>query len=158
MEIKMVNIKTLWIPIFFLSVPSIAMAGAYRYQDENGQTVYSQTPPADKDAQVIKPPPPPSSSAVAEKTAIEKNITTEKAKEEKVKEDQHEIDASKLTEEEKRMNCEKAKKYLGELQLKARIKLIGPDGQATMLTEDQKNAEITKTKGMIKSFCTQPTI
>ncbi len=157
MEISMVNPKILLL-LFIVSIPSLTNAQAYRYTDDNGQTVYSQIPPTNKEAQVIKPPPPPSSSGTAEKTAIEKTIATEQAKEEKVKEEQKEIDASHLTAEEKRTNCEKAKKYLGELQLKARIKLIGPDGQATMLTEEQKNAEIAKTKGMIKSFCTQPTI
>lgn len=154
----MVNLKTLWIFCIFLCTPSLATADAYRYQDENGQTVYSQSPPSDKDAKVIKPPPPPSSSAAAEKAALEKTITTDKEKIEKTKEEQKEIDTSNLTQEQMHTNCQRARKYLGELQLKGRIKLIGPDGQATMLSEDQKNAEIAKTQGMVKSYCQQPTI
>ena len=154
----MVNPNPLLLLFTLLCISNVVTAGAYRYTDENGQTVYSQNPPTDRDAAVIKPPPPPSSSASAEKAAMEQTIATDKANVEKAKEAQKEIDTSNLTQEEMRTNCEKARKYLGELQLKGRIKLIGPDGQATMLTEEQKNAEIAKTQGMVKSYCTQPTI
>ena len=154
----MVNPKNLLLLFSILCISSVATAGAYRYTDENGQTVYSQNPPADRDAARINPPPPPASSAPAEKAAMEKTVATDKANVEKAKEAQKEIDTSNLTQEEMQTNCQRAKKYLGELQLKGRIKLIGPDGQATMLSEEQKNAEIAKTQGMVKSYCKQPTI
>lgn len=38
-------------------------AKVYRWTDENGQTVYSQSPPPDGKAEEIKPPPPPSRPA-----------------------------------------------------------------------------------------------
>jgi len=152
------NHKGIWIVLSLVFIPHLAIASAYRYIDENGQTAYSQNPPINAQVTEIKAPPPPASSANTEKAAMQKTITNEKVNDEKAKEIKQEADVSKITEEEKHPNCLKAKKYLGELQLKARIKLVGPDGQVTLLSEEQKNAEIAKTQGMVKSFCTQPTI
>lgn len=137
-------------------ISSIAVADAYRWTDENGQIIYSQQPPTNQNATQIKAPPPPASSATTEKTSAQKLIDTEKAAEKKAKEQQQAARIDKITAEEKQANCVKAKQQLANLQLKNRVKMISPDGQATMLSEQQKLAEIAKTKEAIKAYCTGP--
>jgi len=136
----------------------LCLATTYRYQDEQGQTVYSQHPPANAQITEIKPPPPPSSSATAEKASLEKKLAEDKENDEKKVEANKEADMNAYTAEEKQENCMKARQQLTNLQLRGRIKMIGADGQATMLTETQKMAEIAKTKELIKTFCTQPSL
>lgn len=140
----------------FLLLPNISNAEAYRYQDENGQTVYTQIPPTNVNATPIKPPPPPASSGMDEKAAMEKKINDEKEAAAKTQKEQALATINAMTEEEKHENCLKARQQLANLQLRNRVKMIGPDGQATMLSETQKNEEIAKTREAIKAYCTKP--
>lgn len=135
---------------------SIATATAYRWTDENGQIIYSQQPPTNQNTTQIKAPPPAASSAPAEKTSAQKLIDAEKASEVKANEQQQAAAIDNITAEEKYENCLKARQQLANLQLKNRIKMIGPDGQATMLSEQQKLEEIAKTREAIKAYCTGP--
>ncbi len=145
-----------WMIATIFLMPNLVNAEAYRYQDENGQTVYTQNPPTNVNATPIKPPPPPASSGMNEKAAIEKKIADDKAAEVKAKKDQALADINAMTEEEKRENCLKARQQLANLQLRNRVKMISPDGQVTMLSEAQKNEEIAKTRAAIKDYCTKP--
>ncbi len=135
---------------------SIASANAYRWTDENGQVIYSQQPPPNQNATQIKAPPPPASSAQTEQTSAQKLIDTEKAAEEKAKEQEQAAAIDNITAEEKQVNCLRARQRLTNLQLRNRIKMIGPDGQATMLSEQQKLEEINETKEAIKAYCAGP--
>ncbi|MGE3318726.1 MAG: DUF4124 domain-containing protein [Candidatus Berkiella sp.] len=145
--------------IFLLSTLSpLCFATSYKYQDSQGQTVYTQNPPLNTQVTEITPPPPPSSSAATEKAALDKRIEQDKENDTKKAEASKEAAMNAYTAEEKQENCMKARQQLTNLQLRGRIKMIGADGQATMLTETQKMAEIEKTKELIKAFCTQPSI
>lgn len=139
-----------------LLLPNLVIAEAYRYQDENGQTVYTQNPPTNVNATPIKPPPPPASSGIDEKAAIEKKVADDKLAEIKAQKDQELAAINAMTEEEKHENCLKARQQLANLQLRNRVKMIGPDGQATMLSETQKKEQIAKTQADIKAYCTKP--
>ncbi|MCS5710992.1 DUF4124 domain-containing protein [Candidatus Berkiella aquae] len=148
--------KFIWaLSTLFLLNTSYSFAQAYRWTDENGQTVYSQEPPPDKAATEIKAPPPPASTVAQEKAAVQKLIDKEQTAEQKEAELKKAQAMKELTAQEKQTNCDKAKEQLSNLQLKTRIKMIGADGQVTMLTPAQKAQEIAKTQEMIKSFCTQ---
>lgn len=152
----MVSKKGFSVLLILCLTSNIVAANAYRWTDENGQVIYSQQPPTTQTATEIKAPPPPASSAQVEKSSAQKLIDAEKSAEEKAKEQQQAAAIDQITAEEKHVNCLKARQQLTNLQLKNRVKMIGPDGQATMLSEQQKLAEIAKTREAIKVYCTEP--
>ncbi|HRE32045.1 MAG TPA: DUF4124 domain-containing protein, partial [Candidatus Berkiella sp.] len=120
--------KFIWVlSTSLLLSSSYCFAQAYRWTDENGQTIYSQVPPSDQDANEIKAPPPPASTVTQEAAAVQKLIDKEQAAEQKEAELKKAQAAKELTAQEKQANCDKAKEQLSNLQLKTRIKMIGED-------------------------------
>lgn len=144
--------------LFLTFLSPVCSATTYKYQDAQGQTVYTQNPPADANVTEIKAPPPPASSAASEKASFDKELAKDHENDEKKNEANKEASMNAYTAEEKHENCMKARQQLTNLQLRNRIKMMGADGQATMLTESQKMAEIEKTKALIKTFCDQPSL
>ncbi len=132
-----------------------AAARTYRWVDENGHTVYSQSRPPSGDATVIKPPPPPPPASEQGDTmkklkarldALNKdNEKKNMAKEEKDK-------AAKKADIKKR-NCQTATEHLTTLEQHAQLKMKMDDGNYKMLTEEERAADIEKAKKAIEKYC-----
>lgn len=128
-------------------------ATAYKWIDANGQTQYSQTPPAQKDVIIINAPPKASSTAEKEiETAnnlqkqLQKQDDDAVAAKEKEKKSQAE---AKL----KAINCERAKTHLTNMESKVRVRLTDAAGNTTQLTPLQREEDIQRTKERIKENC-----
>lgn len=122
------------------------------YKSENSEGVeYTQVPPEGRPAMSIAPPPPPPPASSNAVTTKQENATEQTmSKQEKA--------LQAVTKEEadiKAKNCDQFKKYLADLESKPRIRLIDAEGQVTMLTEEQRNAEIKKAQDGISQNCEQ---
>lgn len=129
-------------------------ARTYRWVDENGVTVYSQSPPPSGKATIIKTPPPSPSSKPGEtldklKARLnELNESNRKKSEAKAKEKKAAEDAEK-----NQRICEDAKKHLAYLEGIGRLKKKMDDGNYKILAEEEKTAEMDKTRETISEYC-----
>ncbi len=149
MSPKLIVISTIILSIWLLP----AAARTYRWVDENGTTIYSQSPPPNGKATIIKPPPPSPSQPGETMKKLKARLdaideTNKKKNEAKDKEDIAAKNAAI-----KRQNCENAKKNLTTLEQHARVRLKGEDGSYKMLSEEERTAQIDKAKEAIKNNC-----
>jgi len=128
-------------------------ATVYKWVDSQGQVQYSQSPPEEGTATVIAPPAPPPHSSLQEQQQakqLEKQINTNL--------EQQKVNAQKAAQKAQEdkirsMNCENAKAHLADMQSKVRVRLYDTDGNQRVLTPDERDAEITKTKETIEKYC-----
>lgn len=128
---------------------SVASATMYRWVNEEGVTVYSQTPPpAEIETQEIAPPPPPptapepadagSEPATFEPATAPAGTAAEQRKE---------------AEERTRRNCENSKKNLAILQSRDTRTVTLPDGTSQTLNADAREEMIRKAEAQVQEFC-----
>ncbi len=136
------------------AVGTVAQAAMYRWVNEQGVTVYSQTPPPSGHATRIPPPPPPPQGAPTAPSLQEQLNQIDKqnaerrereAKEAKLRQRQAVIDA----------NCEAARHNLQVLQGPARRNFAGEDGTYQHFTDEERQQRIQEAKDQIKEFCSE---
>ncbi len=141
--------------VLFLTWLAPATARTYRWVDENGVTIYSQSrPPSGTNATVIKAPPPaPASESSGTTNKLKARLeASEKAKKEK-NEAKEKEEKTIRNAEIKKQNCENAKKNLSSLELHPRIKKKMDDGEYKILSDEERTADIEKAKKAIKKYC-----
>ena len=130
-----------------------AQATMYKWVDENGVTVYSQTPPATGKSTEVKPPPPPAESPETARQRLNQRLQ----KLEDAAEDR-ELVETKQNEQEKRSdvfkaNCSAAQNNLRNLEGNPR-KLVGrPDGSYVRLDEEERQELLQKSREQVEKFC-----
>jgi hypothetical protein len=126
----------------------IARAELYKWTDDEGNVIYSQVPPPDRDVKTIAPPPPaPSSPTPAVRTAPEGSAGAG--------------DNTSVSEDEKankeivariaRKNCEIARRNLDIYKNHNRIR--NNQGEVTVLDDTTRAAKIKEAEQAIKDFC-----
>lgn len=146
------NLQILLVTLFGFVTPSYATV--YKWIDKDNHVQYSSTPPAEEiTATKIAPPPKPSSSAAEEKSQAIKmqnqlEVREQKEAADKIKEQQANEEATKRS-----INCQKAKKHLEDMESKPRISLEQPDKSYKILSEEERAAEIQKTKNDVNQYC-----
>ena len=131
-----------------------AQAATYRWVNEQGVTVYSQTPPPSGQATVIPPPPPPATGAPI-RPPIEEQLKQIEAQ--KAERQQRE---AKAADEKKRQtimdaNCRNARHNLEVLEGPARRRFAENGGEYQRLTEEERQKRIELAKENIKQFCSE---
>ena len=139
--------------IFIISFlfPLNCMAVMYKWVDEQGNTHYSQTPPnSDVEVKTIKPPPKVDTEA-ASKALEEQNKKVSELREKRLAEaeEQEKTDSEKA---EKDKNCQQAKDRLASYQ-RPRVNLENSDGTIRTVSEEERQAEIKKSKEYIEKAC-----
>lgn len=125
-------------------------AKIYEYKDAQGETHFSQEPPADGNAVVVKPRVGPATHNTTITPSPDKKESTEKSP--TAQEKKEPLDAQTL--EAYKINCERSKEYLQEIESKPRIRLQdSKTGKVTFLTDEQRTQEIVKTKAAVQKFC-----
>ena len=133
---------------------SCAMSETYRWVDENGGTVYSQTPPpAGIQADRIKAPPPPARSPQEAWKGLDKQWQEMQDREDAEKEQnvQHEADEKRQSEIDS--NCKAAKHNLEILQSNNRKLIRTPDGVYHRVLPEERQEEIEKARKIIEESC-----
>jgi hypothetical protein len=129
-----------------------ATAKTYRWVDENGVTIYSQTPPPTGDATIIKPPPPPASPPdEAMNNLKRRQAAIDTAKKKKQGGDKESVEAENA--EIKKKNCEVSRKNLAEITRHPRVRMKMDDGSYKQLSDEERQAEIDKYNKDIEKFC-----
>ncbi len=131
---------------------SPALAGMYKWVDEQGITHYSQTPPPSGKAQQIKPPPTPADSEAAVKRLEAQREEAQKqheAKQQDAQESQKNASPQAIREE----SCRLARQNLGTLETNTRVAIQGADGNVKRLSEEERQARLTEAKKQVEEYC-----
>lgn len=144
-----------WIVVGWLAGVGLAQAAMYKWVDENGVTQYSQYKPQGKDAEVMVPPPPPAEDPEGAQqqleTTLQKQAEQDKAEATAEDEQAKSEERTKLIEK----NCQTARDNLAKLTAGGRKRIVGPDGVATYLTEEDHQAKIAEAEQNIEKYCTE---
>jgi len=132
-----------------------AHAEAYKWIDDDGEVVYSQTPPADKPYEKMDTPPPPAIDPEAAQKEIdlliEQQTATDEARaEQQLKQQQAQQAAAILAE-----NCRVANYNLQQYQDNPGRRVMDPQGNVTRPTEAERQEKISTLKQQVKQFCEQ---
>lgn len=142
-----------WIVLGWLIVAGLAQAAMYKWVDENGVTQYTQYPPPNRKVEVMAPPPPPAEDPEVAQKKLE--ATLQKQNEQREAATTAGEEQAKTTEQAKQRekNCQAARSNLEKLTTGGRKRVIGADGVASYLTEEDQQARIDKAKKQIEEFC-----
>ncbi len=128
-------------------------AKTYRWVDENGVTVYSQSPPPSGTATEIEPPPPP---AVSPEEAW-RRLNVQRQMLEDLREDRElekRLAKEKKAEEERlKRNCEAARRNLAGYIARPHARQKGADGEYRYITEEERQERMRKAREQIKENC-----
>ncbi|MEJ2529032.1 MAG: DUF4124 domain-containing protein [Gammaproteobacteria bacterium] len=149
MKRNLIVILTILLLIWLLP----ATARTYKWVDENGKTVYSQSRPPSGKATIIKPPPPQNtpSEEIMKKLEAQRNAISESRKKKDAAQSKEMTQARKA--EIKMKNCENAKKSLADIEPHSRIRMKMPDGSYKQLTYEERQKQIDMAKKNIEKYC-----
>lgn len=136
-----------------LSAPAVAQM--YRWVDDSGTVVYSQTPPPDGRAtSTVAPPPPPSSSAEAERQQLQTELKQAgEARKTQAEQQKKQQDAAAKDAERKR-NCDAARQNLDLiLNRPPQTRFQMPNGEYRRFTDEEREAEIKKAREFVDKNC-----
>jgi hypothetical protein len=136
-----------------LLASTFAHAQIYRWVDEQGVTVYSNTPPPSGGAQRIKPPPPPAEDPEQTRQRME----ARRQAMDDLFEDR-ELAQQKFAQERKRMavrnsNCQGARANLEKLATSAQSLVRLPDGSYVRFTEEERQQRMLEAQNQINRSC-----
>jgi hypothetical protein len=128
----------------------------YKWVDENGQTVYSQTPPpaGTKAAERIKAPPRPSTDpgSAAQKTRDDAAAFNERREEKKTGEQ----DQKKMqqVEAERKQQCEQMRQDVETLTTRPVVRRTPEGGgEPVVLTAEEREADVKEMRERLKQHC-----
>jgi hypothetical protein len=130
-----------------------ATARSYRWVDENGVTIYSQSPPPSGKATIIKSPPPTNADPDETMKKLKARLDAMEEARKKESEANDKKSSAEKSAEIKKKNCETSKKNLATLEQSPRVKLKTDDGNYKMLPDEERKAEIEKAKQGIEKYC-----
>jgi hypothetical protein len=126
----------------------------YKWTDDQGEVHYDQFPPSGRETEKMKAPPPaPAAAAESAENDLRKQIETmDKEKEEQI---QGAKDAESWAKIQKirRQNCETANKNLANLQRGGNVRYVGPDGEVTRLSDEERQKRVEEANKQIKENC-----
>lgn len=136
-----------------LLLANTALAEMYRYLDEKGQVVYSQTPPPKGKATLIKPPPPPPSQAAKPADEDAKAEDQEGQPADEAPKSAEEETRDKESQRIKEQNCKQAREALKQYTDPKYGFVRTPDGRFEELTKERRIQGRKDTEQRIKEFC-----
>ncbi len=120
-----------------LCFPLASAAEIYKWTDGSGQVHYSDQPPSDQALVIKAAPAPPTEAGEAQRELAEKDLAFKKRQEDATKA-REKADADAQAARTKQENCERARQNLVNLDQSPRSYTIGPSGQRTYLTDQQR--------------------
>lgn len=125
----------------------------YKWVDDQGITHYSQTPPPAKQFNTVEPPPPPAQDPQQAAKKLQEMQQSMDEKRQARDEQAKQQDQRSAELEADRKACQEARKRLEVLQSHGRIRAHSPDGESRILTPEQRQAHIAKTRQVIAGTC-----
>ncbi len=141
---------------FLCSVSVGAWGTVYRWVDENGQVVYSQTPPPPgREARTVAPPPPPAESPEVARQRIKKQLETLDKLDEKRRKTREEAQKKEEEARKKAEICQRARNNLNLLTSRPPNTLFKVGKEYKRFTPDERNKKIEQMKKLIQQTCDQ---
>jgi hypothetical protein len=139
--------------ILILAISDSAFAQVYKWVDDEGQTHFSQTPPADYDAYVIKTRPSPKVDPAQSQQAVDSMIEQQASDEllQQKNKQQQQQQAEKAEAQSKK--CDIAKNNLEKYQNNPNGRIRNADGEYTRIDETDRQAKMDQLKQDIKKYC-----
>jgi hypothetical protein len=145
--------KLLVVLLFCISLPALAQS-IYSWKDASGRVHYSDTPPDDGSASTVRnnsaPPaarPARAAPSVAEQElALRKRLAETSEADDKARKD-------RARDDERQRSCNSAKAQLAGLESGQRMAHFKDDGEKEFLDDDQRSAEIERTRGVVATSC-----
>lgn len=139
---------------FLLAWSGLVQSGIYKWVDSHGTTNYSQhPPPAEGTVKVIGPPAPSATDAAQAQKRLENQLQTLADQREARETAAGEKAKSAAEQQRRRDNCAKARNNLTRLTTGGRKRIIGADGAAGYLAEDEHQRLLTDTQKQIDEYC-----
>jgi hypothetical protein len=132
-------------------VTTSAGATMYKWTDADGNVQYGQYPPAGSKAERMNAAPTPKSAPAGkplQQQVEELNKAQDAEKQRKMEAAQKQQDA-----ENRKINCENARKNIERLNYGGNRLMHMPDGSYQRLDEKQKQEQLEKNQKAIKEFC-----
>jgi hypothetical protein len=140
-------------------VTAPAVAATYKWTDENGQTIYSQTPPpaGTQGVERIKGPPPPSRNSGTPSTAAQKTKDAAAAFNERREERKtQEQDKKKMQDADakRKEHCDGMRADIETLTNKPIVRRTSEDGgESRVLTTEEREADVKILRERVKNEC-----
>lgn len=145
------------VALFALCTCATVSPAMYRWVDENGVTVYSQTPPPSGNAVTITKQPPFSaddSTATPERIKKRREQALDEGEARKEAEAAQAQKVKKAENDGRRAaNCEAARANLEKLRTLGRRRVRTPDGKVLRLSGEQVRTRIEKARIQIEDYC-----
>jgi len=140
--------------VSLLLLPALTISATYQWKDEDGNTVYSQVPPAGgQAARKVPPPPPPATpteDAQEELKALQQRLDDQR----KERQDEaQEREQRRAYEEIRADNCRKARENMQRLQQGPQRLFKENDGSYRRYTVEERNEKIRTAREVIERDC-----
>ncbi len=145
--------QIIFISIMFLIWLLPATAKTYRWVNEQGVTIYSQSPPPSGNATIIKPPPKPAAAPDEIMNKLKQRQTTLDEAKNREAQASNNADAEARNAEMKKKNCEVARQNLEGISRYPRVRMKMEDGSYKQLTHEERQAEIDRFTKDVEEFC-----
>lgn len=142
-----------WIVAGWLAAVGLAQAAMYKWVDENGVTQYTQYPPPNRKTEVVVPPPPPAEDPEGAQKKLEATLQMQDEQDKAAATAEQEQAKSRNEAEVRAKNCQIARDNLSKLTTGGRKRIMGPDGVATYLSDEEREAKIAEAKQQIGKYC-----
>lgn len=145
------RIPTLWLVLLGL-IAAPLQAQVYKWQDEKGETHYSQTPPPGVPADRLQLGGSPGHAGRPDPGLKERLEAFDKRRQQDQEAQAKRAEAAQQTELKKK-NCASARSNLQTLQSRGQIKLKEGDAYR-VLSEEERQAKIAEAQKQIDTYCT----
>jgi hypothetical protein len=142
-----------WIVAGWLAAVGLAQAAMYKWVDENGVTQYTQYPPPDRKVDVVAPPPPPAEDPEGAQKKLESLLQKQDEQRKATATAEGEQAKADAEAKQREARCQSARKNLEVLTTGGRKRVVGPDGVATYLPEEDRQARIAEARKAIEESC-----
>ena len=138
-----------------LVLSPVATAKMYRWVDDSGTVVYSETPPPDGRAtSTVAPPPPPSSSAEAEREHLESVLKQADEARKKQQDEQEKQQQAAAKDADRKRSCDSARENLELVRNRPpQTRYQMPNGEFRRFTDEEREAELKKIREFIDKNC-----
>jgi len=145
----------IWVLLAWAASSAVAESQSmYKWVDDQGEIHYSQFPPPGRTTEKMKAPPPaPASAAATAENNLKKQIESMNKDEEEQLQGAKDAESWAKIQKIRRENCDTANKNLANLQRGGNVRYVGPNGDVTRLTEEDRQKRIEEANTQIKENC-----
>lgn len=131
-----------------------ATAEMYRWVDENGVTVYSQSPRPDGGGETIKVAPGPSAEeAAAGRERMERYLEQRQETRDALEQEAKEREETEAAAAQRKANCRAARGNLERYQTLGRRRIKTPEGEYVYLGEAEVAERIRRAESQVGKYC-----